>query len=652
MISKDSDYLNNKLKQLKTQVLNKKTGLVDSNPNPAYHAFASERFMPTIDGKGSAFIDSKPSQKYATNLQGGQTQPSVVQQQSYNQRPFGSDRQVPTLGQPTPPVYIDPKQSLSNQVISGLRNTEVSFGYAKPSPIVQGPSIGREDTRAEFPTMEPKVKTVYASNQNSVYQPEPTQPNFKRDVSNLQQSFRPDYPLGGQSVLHTGHVTFAQPELIGSRVVPEGSFVGQGAYTDMLVNDPTFFKNLDNKTFLEKYEGKIANELQQRVLSQFDKNNRLGEEIMHLRKTVDAEIQRVAKMDQQYAEEFRHSKLMEAEALNSAQAVEGELVNLHGAVKSESEKLQSVDSNLARVRSENEMLRGELKKLGEMTSEKILELENNINSVARIRELEVESFGMEKEKLANTAEFVVEQMKVHFHESSAKIDDQIGRLQLEKDRVANDLRKVTEDIKVYNVYADQKINNVMNQVIQEEQDKHAAEVKEVESKIKIEEEEIAKVNRRNQELVNRLQISEREGKNRLMVKKTENTRLKEDLNRAEQTFNKLLLQLTNETKEFEKRREAVDILKEDNEDFHNRSMAVDQRLQEEVNAIQESHDEQIKDLDREFYQARDREQKLLQAIEEENRHLFDLQKKHQSTLDDIQRGFSATLNTQFNRVGV
>ena len=650
MISKDSDYLNNKLKQLKSQVLNKKTGKVDSNPNPAYHAFASERFVPTVDGKGSAFIDSRPNPKYATNYQVGQPSQTVGQSSGVTQHLYGSDRHIPTFGMQAPPVYIDPKQSLSNQVISGLRNTEVSFGYAKSSQGA-GPSIVRDDPRSEFPTMEPKVKTVYASNQNSLYQPEPIHHSFKKDSSYLQQPPRANQQTASHSVLQTGHVTFAQPEFTGSRVTPDTPLNGQSAYADMLYTDPAFLKNVDNKSFLEKHEGKIANELQQKVMSQFEKNNRLGEEIMHLRKTLDAETQRIAKMEEQYAEEFRHSKMMEEDTLNSTQVMEHELLGLKNTIRSESDKLQGVGSSLERVRAENEMLRGELKKLGEMTSEKILELENNINSVARIRELEVESFGMEKEKLANTAEFVVEQMKVHFHESSTKIEDQIGRLQLDKDRLANDLRRVTEEIKVYNINADQKINSIMNQVIQEEQDKHGAEVKEIEAKIKIEEEEIGRINRRNQELVTRLQTSERDGKNRLMAKKTENTRLKEDFNRFEQTFNKLILQLTNESRDFDKKREAVEALKEDHDDFHNRSMAADQRLQEEVATIQESHDEQMKELDRESYLAKEREQKLALAIEEEGRHLFELQKKHQSTLDDIQRGFNATLNTHFNRGG-
>lgn len=45
------------------------------------------------------------------------------------------------------------------------------------------------------------------------------------------------------------------------------------------------------------------------------------------------------------------------------------------------------------------MLKNELKRLGNRTSEKILECENNINSVGRMKEFHKENFLMEKEKL-------------------------------------------------------------------------------------------------------------------------------------------------------------------------------------------------------------------------------------------------------------
>lgn len=45
------------------------------------------------------------------------------------------------------------------------------------------------------------------------------------------------------------------------------------------------------------------------------------------------------------------------------------------------------------------MLKNELKRLGQRTSEKILECENNINQVKRMKDFHKDNFEMEKEKL-------------------------------------------------------------------------------------------------------------------------------------------------------------------------------------------------------------------------------------------------------------
>lgn len=54
------------------------------------------------------------------------------------------------------------------------------------------------------------------------------------------------------------------------------------------------------------------------------------------------------------------------------------------------------------------MLKGELKRFGEMTSEKILELENGINNIMRMKDYEKENYSMEREKIQNHCEFVLE----------------------------------------------------------------------------------------------------------------------------------------------------------------------------------------------------------------------------------------------------
>ena len=69
-----------------------------------------------------------------------------------------------------------------------------------------------------------------------------------------------------------------------------------------------------------------------------------------------------------------------------------------------------------------------------MTSDKILDLENSINSIARMKEFENDNFLMEKEKIGNTSEFVVEQMKAHFAEKSQKIDENSKKILIDQQR--------------------------------------------------------------------------------------------------------------------------------------------------------------------------------------------------------------------------
>ena len=65
-------------------------------------------------------------------------------------------------------------------------------------------------------------------------------------------------------------------------------------------------------------------------------------------------------------------------------------------------------TDLNNIKRENELLKNELKRLGEVTSEKILDLENNINSIGRMKEFQKENYQMEKEKIVNSSEFVIE----------------------------------------------------------------------------------------------------------------------------------------------------------------------------------------------------------------------------------------------------
>jgi hypothetical protein len=85
-----------------------------------------------------------------------------------------------------------------------------------------------------------------------------------------------------------------------------------------------------------------------------------------------------------------------------------------------------------RSKHDNDILKNELKRLGEMTGEKVLDLENNINSIARMKDFENDNFEMEKEKIGNTSEFVVEQMKAHFADKAQKLDENSKKIQIDQ----------------------------------------------------------------------------------------------------------------------------------------------------------------------------------------------------------------------------
>ena len=82
--------------------------------------------------------------------------------------------------------------------------------------------------------------------------------------------------------------------------------------------------------------------------------------------------------------------------------------NLIREIQHEEEKKNELGTHYDNLIRENEMLKGELKKFGEMTSEKILELENGINNITRMKDYEKENYQMEREKIQNHCEFVLE----------------------------------------------------------------------------------------------------------------------------------------------------------------------------------------------------------------------------------------------------
>ena len=83
-------------------------------------------------------------------------------------------------------------------------------------------------------------------------------------------------------------------------------------------------------------------------------------------------------------------------------------LDLNRDIKDFESKQTELQTDYNNILRENELLKNELKRLGELTSDKILDLENNINSIGRMKEFQKENFVMEKEKIQNSSEFVIE----------------------------------------------------------------------------------------------------------------------------------------------------------------------------------------------------------------------------------------------------
>lgn len=240
-----------------------------------------------------------------------------------------------------------------------------------------------------------------------------------------------------------------------------------------------------------------------------------------------------------------------------------------------------------KAKHDNEMLRGQLKKFGELTGQKIIELENGINQVQRMKDFENENYAMEKDKILNSAEFVVEQMKASFNERSQKIDEQLKKAFAEKEKLANDLRLLVDELKSFNASSDAKINSTMSVIIQQEEEKMQQDLRDIESKAKLEEEEAQRISRRNMEIIGRLQSLERESKQKLVNHRNEMLHLQDDLTLYEQNYNKLMLQLSAEQKDSERKKELLANLRSDLEELTEKADMIDKGYKEEIDNLNE-----------------------------------------------------------------
>lgn len=394
----------------------------------------------------------------------------------------------------------------------------------------------------------------------------------------------------------------------------------------------------------EKHEANLISELSQKLNSESKANAKMSNQIADLRRALEEERTKTGALEEQFRSELKETKLKENEALKELATHERKAVEIGTQIREQEERHSRLRIELERMRSENDVLRGEMKRMGEVTATKLLELENGINNVSRMREFEVENFEMEKANITNTGEFVVEQMRLKFTERLSKLDEQIGQINAERDRFLAEGKQYYEALRTFNGQADARLNAVMARVRDETSAKNEAELSELRNRIAGQEEELANQSRKNAELLSRFQTLERDAKARVLAKKNESLRMKEELAGLEQTFNKLLVGLNAEEKEVEKKQASVQRLEADVLDIRAKSELLAKKYGEEMREIKDSHSLDMGDLDVTLRALEAEEASIASQIADTKARTHTFQKQHNSLIDGIQNNLSHTLD--------
>ena len=87
-------------------------------------------------------------------------------------------------------------------------------------------------------------------------------------------------------------------------------------------------------------------------------------------------------------------------------------------------------------------------------------MENNINGICMLKDHEGDNFEMEKNKLVNNRDFILEQMKTQFQERTRRIEEEILRIEGEKADLLNQAKIIQENMRNFKFEADQKYTSI------------------------------------------------------------------------------------------------------------------------------------------------------------------------------------------------
>lgn len=215
-------------------------------------------------------------------------------------------------------------------------------------------------------------------------------------------------------------------------------------------------------------------------------------------------------------------------------------------------------------------------------------------------------------------------------------------------RVESEIKLLADELRSFNVNADHKIKNIMSNVVDEEQSKQAKELNEVKAHIRVEEEEINRYSRKNQELLQKIQNAEREGKTKIISKQNENMRLKEDFNNLEGQYNKLFILLGNEKKEIDKKRATAARLENEHADIKEKTETIEMNYNQELDEIYNEHTDNIRELENNLHFYQEEQLRLTETIREENDKISESNKKQQEMFANIENNLNNTINKHAN----
>lgn len=168
---------------------------------------------------------------------------------------------------------------------------------------------------------------------------------------------------------------------------------------------------------------------------------------------------------------------------------------------------------------------------------------------------------------------------------------------MEKEKAEKDLRSLKEELKNFNAMADQRINNEMTLIFREEEEKHEREMRDIQSKVFQEEEEVDRLNRKLQELMQKIKNVDKDSKAKIMQRKNENLKLKEECGILEMTLNKIVVNINTENKELERCKENLDQKFIDLDEIKEKRVATESRYSDEIDNINLGHEEAAKELE-------------------------------------------------------